>query len=113
MNQRRQQRDVQFAVMDDRLVQTVTPRGGRPYVHRCTRGVFEAVCHALEAGRGGGATMETLAAAIDAPYTQVNVALEFLKERGCLETRLRRSYPASKVLFEDAMIEFLALAEGE
>ena len=99
--------------MDERLVQTVTPRGGRPYVHRCTRGVFEAVCHALEAGRGDGATMETLAEAIDAPYTQVNVALEFLKERGCLETRLRRSYPASKVLFEDAMIEFLALAEGE
>ncbi len=113
MRQRRQRRDVQFAVIDGRLVQTVTPRGGRPYVHRCTRGVFEAVCRAMEACRAAGATMQTLAEAIDAPYTQVNVALEFLKERGCLETRLRRSYPASDVLFEDAMTEFFALAEGE
>ena len=113
MHKRRQQRDVQFAVMDDRLVQTVTPTRGKPYVHRCTRLVFEDVCHAIEARPTEGATMETLAEAIDAPYTQVSVALEFLKERGCVETRLRRSYPASDVLFEDAMIEFFAFAEGD
>jgi hypothetical protein len=38
--------------------------------------------------------------------------LEFLKERGCLVTRLRRSHPASTFLFEDAMTEYHALAEG-
>jgi hypothetical protein len=99
--------------MDDRLVKTVTPSRGQPYVHRCTRRVFEAVCYALEARPTEGATMESLADALDAPYTQVNVALEFLKDRGCVETRLRRSYPASNVLFEDAMTEFFALAAGE
>ena len=34
-----------------------------------------------------------------------------MKERGCFVTRYRRTYPASDVLFEDAMIEFWALAE--
>ena len=112
MRERRQPRDVQYAVMDDRLVQTVTPSRGSQYVHRCTRRIFEDVCYAIEARPAEGVTMVTLAAALDAPYTQVNVALEFLKERGCVKTRLRRSYPASNMLFEDAMTEFFALAEG-
>ena len=52
-----------------------------------------------------------LARSLDAPYTQVNVALGFLKERGCLVTRLRRHYPASTFLFEDAITEYFARAE--
>jgi hypothetical protein len=39
------------------------------------------------------------------------VALEFLKERGIMEVRHRRCYPASKSVHLDAMTEFFALAE--
>jgi hypothetical protein len=39
----------------------------------------------------------------------VNVALEFLKERGLVEVRHRRCYPASPDVYLDAMVEYLAL----
>ena len=45
------------------------------------------------------------------PATQISVALEFLKERGCVETRCRRNYPATTTLFEDAMVEYHVLAD--
>jgi len=109
---RTRSRDVRFEVLDDRLVRTVRLADGREYVHRCTRRVYEEVARAIEEAGPAGVTLFPLAEAIDAPYTQVNVAFEFLKERGCVVTRLRRSYPASTFLFEDAMIEYLALAEG-
>jgi len=102
--------DVRFEVVDGRLVRTVTMPGGHGYTHRCTRETFEAVAHAIEARRDEGVTLGMLAEALDAPFTQVNVTLEFLKERGCLVTRGRRNYPASNFLFEDAMIEFMYLA---
>jgi hypothetical protein len=47
------------------------------------------------------------------PYTQVNVAMEFLKERRLLDVVRRRSVAASKTLFEDGMIEFYALGEAD
>ncbi len=106
------QRDVRFEVVDDRLVQSVVGPDGRGYTHRCDRQTYESVAHAIEEAGQTGVTLEPLARAIDAPYTQVNVALGFLKERGCLVTRLRRHYPASTFLFEDAMIEYFAVAEG-
>ena len=105
------QRDVRFEVLDGRLVRTVVLPGGRGYVHRCTREVLEAVAHAVEQRAAEGVTLDPLAQALDAPATQVNVALEFLKERGCVVTRCRRNYPASDVLFEDAMTEFCYLRD--
>jgi hypothetical protein len=45
----------------------------------------------------------------DVPCTQAAVALAFLKERGCIDVRRKRSYPASAILVEDALIEFHAL----
>ena len=45
-----------------------------------------------------------------AEETFMAVALAFMKERGCVVTRYRRNYPASDVLFEDAMIEFCAFS---
>ena len=107
------EREVRFEVIDDRLVQTVVGPEGRGYAHRCDRQTYERVAHAIEEAGQAGVTLEPLARAIHAPYTQVNVALGFLKERGCLVTRLRRHYPASTFLFKDAMIEYLALAEGK
>lgn len=71
------------------------------------------MAHAIEEAGQAGVTLEPLARAMDAPFTQVNVALGFLKERGGLVTRLRRHYPASRLLFEDAMIEYFALAEKQ
>ncbi|MCC5830691.1 MAG: hypothetical protein JJU36_14690 [Phycisphaeraceae bacterium] len=41
----------------------------------------------------------------------VNMALEFMKERGCVQVRNRRTYATSGCLDEDAMCEFLFLAE--
>ncbi len=105
------QRHVRFEVIDDRLVQTVTGPDGRGYTHRCGRPTYETVAHAIEQFGQAGVALQPLAMAVDAPWTQVNVALGFLKERGCLVTRLRRHYPASTFLFEDAMIEYHALAE--
>jgi len=105
------QRDVRFEVLDGRLVRTVVLPGGRSYVHRCTREVFEAVARAIEERADEGVTLDPLAQSLDAPATQVNVALEFLKERGCVVTRCRRNFPASDVLFEDAMTEFCYLRD--
>jgi len=111
MQTRFRKSDVRFDVADGHLVRTVTAADGRSYVHRCSREVYESVTHAMQSVGPDGATVDTLTVALDAPYTQVNVALEFLKERSCVQTRHRRNYPASDFVFEDAMIEFLALVE--
>jgi hypothetical protein len=95
------------------VVRTVDMLDGRGYTHRCTREVYERVAHAVEEIAKRGATLDLLVEHLDAPSTQVAVAPEFLKERGCVVTRLRKSYPASTFLFEDARVEYLALAEGE
>ncbi len=115
---RHRNRDVTFDVVDDHLEMKVTfpdapdARGrGRDYLHRCTRDIFREVAFTIEEHAAGGMTLEDLVAAMDAPYTQVNLALAFIKERGCIEVRRRRSYPASGQLYEDAMIEFMFLAQ--
>jgi hypothetical protein len=46
----------------------------------------------------------------DVACTQATVALEFLKERGCVEVERRRCFPASNCFFEDALGEWHALA---
>ena len=114
MHTRPRKRDVTFAVVDGLLVRTVTFPGGRSYAHRCTPASYEAVARAVDdtPPQGEGVTLEPLAKALDLPFTQANVALEFLKERGVVVTRGRRSYPASGVAYEHAMCEFHALAEG-
>jgi hypothetical protein len=102
-----------FEVLGDHLVRTVVAADGRSYQHRCRLDAYRRVAHAVDetTADGPGLTMETLAAGEDIPFTQANVALEFLKERGVVVARLRRAYPASSTAFEDAMIEFHALRE--
>jgi hypothetical protein len=104
------ERDETFEVFDDHLVRKVVPRRGRPYEHRCPRPAFEAVAHACEGFGADGFTLETIAGHEDLPFTQVAVALAFLRGRGCIETRYRRNYAASDFAFEDAMMEYHALA---
>lgn len=107
-------RIVNFDVVDDHLEMRVSfpDRPDAAYVHRCTRDIFREVAFTIEEQAAGGTTLEELVAAMDAPFTQVNVALSFMKEHGCVEVRRRRTYPASGALYEDAMIEFMYLAEA-
>jgi hypothetical protein len=46
----------------------------------------------------------------DVPCMQATVALEFLKDRGCVEVERRRCWPASAFVFEDALCEWHGLA---
>ena len=111
------QRDVQFFVQDGCLVRTVSGTGGngRTYTHRCLRKVFETVAHAIDETpmQGDGTTLMIISRQENLPFTQVNVALEFLKERGIVDVRHRRCYPGTTSVFEDAMVEFLALARDK
>jgi len=110
-----QQRIETFTVADDHLVRSVVPQRGEPYEHRCPRTSYQDIAYAAELFSNqpadGGFTLEELAAAANTPSTQTAVALAFMKERGCVVTRYRRTYAASRCLFEDAMIEYHALHE--
>jgi hypothetical protein len=105
-------RSVRFTFQDGCLVRVVVG-GDRTYTHRCSKEAFETVAHAINdtPAEGRGTTLTFIARHEDVAYTQVNVALEFLKERGIVDVRHRRSYPATTCPYEDAMVEFHALAE--
>ena len=105
-------RDETFAVLDGHLVRTVTPARGKPYEHRCPLASFEKVSHAIDEAGGDGFTLETLVECEGLPFTQVAVALAFLKERGCVTTRYRRNYATADCVHLDAMTEYHALAEN-
>ncbi len=105
-------RDETFAVIDGHLVRTVTPASGKPYQHRCPLASFEKVSHAIDEAGGDGFTLETLVAYEDLPFTQVAVALAYLKEHGIVETRSRRNYAVSECVHLDAMTEYHALDEN-
>lgn len=106
-------REETFSIPFGRLVRQVVPTTGAPYEHTCTKQVFDAVAFAIEELHGRTFTGETIRAAIDAPITQVMVALAFLKERGCIAPAdQRRHRAASDFVYEDAMIEWHGLREG-
>jgi hypothetical protein len=107
------QRDVRFFVEDGCLVRTVVGGDGRTYTHRCLKQTFETVAHAIEEmpAEGDGTTLMHISRQENLPFTQVNVALEFLKERGIVDVRHRRCYPGTRSVYLDAMVEFHALGE--
>ena len=113
MNDHFRHRDVRYFVEDGDLVRTVTGAGGRSYTHRCSKAAFEKVAHAVEEtpAEGEGTSLIGVVGREDLPFTQVNVALEFLKERGLVDVRHRRCYPATRHTHLDSMVEFHALAE--
>ena len=106
------ERDETFTVLDGHLVRSVVPARGKPYEHRCPRESFEIIAHAVDEFGEVGFTLETLVEREALPFTQVAVALAFLKERGVIETRYRRNYAATDSVHLDAMTEFYALAEN-
>ena len=100
-----------FEVVRGYLVRTVELKDGRRYVHRCSLDAFREVAWFVEAHADEGVTTGMLWEGLpDVPCTQASVALEFMKERGCVRPASRRNYTASTFLFEDAMAEFHALA---
>ncbi len=101
-----------FEVRDGRLVRRVVPARGKPYEHRCPRESFETIAHAVDEFGEAGFTLETLVEREALPFTQVAVALAFLKECGLIERRYRRNYAATDRVHLDAMTEFHALAEN-
>jgi hypothetical protein len=106
-------RFVVFRIEDGHLVRTVTCPDGRGYEHRCELQTFQTVAHAVEEtpAQGDGTSLTEIVRKENLPFTQVNVALEFLKERGIVDVRHRRCYPATRSVHLDAMVEFHALAE--
>ena len=106
------ERNETFEVEDGYLIRKVVLRRGEPYEHRCSRASFEQVAHAIEELGDQTFTLEALVQREDLPFTQVAVALGFLKERGIVETRYRRNYAATDSIHLDAMTEYYALAEN-
>ena len=116
MRKRLEQRDVSFRVEDGDLVRLVTSTDGRSYEHRCALKIYETVAHAVAETppQGDGTSLNDVARRGGLPYTQVNVSLEFLKDRGIVDVRHRRCYPVTNGdVYLDAMCEFHALAEEQ
>ena len=110
MNRTRQRTET-FEALDGHLVRRVVPRRGRPYEHRCPLASFEQIAHAAEELGENGFTLETIAEHENLPWTQVAVALAFMRERGILDVRYRRNCAATGSVHLDAMTEYHALAE--
>ena len=101
-----------FTIENDLLVRSIVPKRGRPYEHTCTKDVYDDVAYAIEQMGASTFTGEAIRERIDAPFSQVAVALAFLKERGSVvPARQRRHRAATDFLYEDALIEWHALCE--
>jgi hypothetical protein len=109
----RPKREETYTVHRGRLVRHVERSDGRGDTQHCTLDALKKVAWVVEErGEGGVTTGKLWEALSDLPCTQVSIALAFMKDRGCAQTEGRRSYAASKALFEDVMIEFHALAHA-
>jgi hypothetical protein len=109
------ERNETFVVEDDHLIRKVLPRRGEPYEHRCPVAAFAQITYAAQELGEQGFTLGSLVeyernAGRYVTFTNVAVALAFLKERGILEVRYRRNYSATDSVHLDAMTEFCALA---
>jgi hypothetical protein len=103
-----------FAVDDSDgcLIRCATPRRGVPYEHRCSLATFETVAHAIDDLAGAAFTMEDLRDATDLPWSQVAVAVGFLRERGSIEpVHGRKHRAATGDVHLDGMLEYHALRE--
>jgi hypothetical protein len=107
---RRAERQCEFRIVRDVLVRTVTWQDGRSYQHSCTLQSFADVARFIEEHASDGVTTNELWDQLeDTPCTQATVALEFLKDRGCVDVERRRCFPTSDCFFEDALCEWHAL----
>jgi hypothetical protein len=110
------------------LIRRVIPKRGKPYEHMCTKQVYDDVAYTIEQMGNASFTMEDIRAKIGddsvvntgsndddsnmPSWTQVAVAIAFLKERSCIvPARNRKHVAATNYLYEDALIEYHALRE--
>jgi hypothetical protein len=108
---RRAERQCEFRIERDVLVRAAILSDGRSYQHRCTLESFADVARFIEEHRAEGVTTTDLWEQLDdTPCTQATVALEFLKDRGCVDVERRRCFPTSNCFFEDALCVWHALA---
>jgi len=106
------ERDESFAIEHDHLVRRVTPRKGDAYEHRCEKECYEAIAHEIDDLNGEPFVLEDLRQRTGLPWTQVAVAIAFLKERSCvIPCHGRNHQAAGTAVYEDAMIEWHALRE--
>lgn len=108
------EREETFTVIEGILTRSVTPAPGRgdPYQHTCDLEVYEAVAHTIDELNGASFTYEEIRRSINAPFSQVAVAIAFLKERGCIvPAQRRRSVAATDHVHLDAMTEWHARRE--
>lgn len=107
-------REEAFTIAENILTRHVVPITGRgkPYAHTCDLGVFENVAHAIDELSGASFTFEVIRDATNAPFSQVAVAIAFLKERGCVVPTQRRHHAAAtESVHLDALVEWHALAQ--
>ena len=103
------------------LLRRVVPKRGTPYEHACTKQVYDDVAYAIEQMGSASFTMEDIRAKAGGgdeanmpPWTQVAVAVAFLKERSCIvPARERKHVAATDDVYLDGMIEYHALCEKE
>ena len=100
------------------LARQCQPRSGKTYEHRCELKTLEEVAHTIDEMSGAPFTYtdvhERMVATCgqDWPWTQVAVAIAFLKERGIiLPVRGRKHVANGDAVHLDAMIEYHALRE--
>ena len=109
---KRREREEAFGFDGPMLVRRVVPRRGEPYEHRCTLETFTEVAHMVADAGHDGVTIDDVAGPADLPFTQVAVALAFMRERSCIvPVHGRRHVAASDIVVEDAMVEWHALRE--
>ncbi len=123
-----------FAVEDGCLVRKVVPRRGEPYEHRCPLEAYRELAWAAIDLAADGFTIKTVVDQVRnrpredhddrdlsacnpqagpwASYTNAAVAIALWKDRGLLDVRRRRNYVGDGCFFEEAMVEFHALAEN-
>jgi hypothetical protein len=100
------------------LVRRCIPRSGKVYEHRCDLKTLDEVAHTIDELAGAPFTYEQIHSAMNVvpevnwPFTQVAVAIAFLKERGIIvAVRGRKHIANGDDVNLDALIEYHALRE--
>ena len=108
-----QTRRVRWSRDRDVLRREVTFGSGKAgYTHRCPLADFEAVAEAFTDGEPH--TLHGLRDQLGLAWNRMDVAVEFMIDRGCLKRGpARRNEAATPAVYEDALCEFHVLPQNE
>ncbi len=108
------ERQEDFTIEDGCLIRRVVPKRGQPYEHMCQLDSYEIIADAIDDLAGAAFGIDDLRAGTNLPWTQIAVAMSFLKERGCvIPARGKKQRAADDSIYADALLEFHALREVE